>query len=125
MRIFIADGDPLYRALIRFLLSKDSLVDLCCADDGYSVYTKVIGFRPHLLMIADDLTICSGTRLLHELETQLSPETVMVLLSSSEVFSFSPTITDHQNIVMYKHDLCRSLPSLSKNIFANSPLSSQ
>lgn len=119
MRVFIADSDPLFRTLVRLLVRKDASIVVCGADDGHSAYDKAKRFRPHLLIVADELNICSGLHLLHKLEGQMDPGTVTVLLSSTEDFSFPPDVTNHVNMILYRHDLCQRLPVLVKSIVDN------
>lgn len=112
MRLFIADRDRLFRSIVRLLVRRDCAVAVCATDDGHNAYAKVRRFNPHLLIVADELITCSGRHLLNRLKGQMGPDTVTVLLSSTQDLSVLPETVDRSDIVIYRHDLFQWLPIL-------------
>ena len=114
MRIFVADGELLFRALLRLNLRKHPSIHMSEAGDGYSALQKIAVFRPNLLIVAAELNLLSGIQLLHKLNSSPDIKAFTVLLSSSEEFSFLPYAIHNVNAVVYRHALCKQLPDLIK-----------
>jgi DNA-binding NarL/FixJ family response regulator len=112
MRIFIADGDLLYRKLIKFKLRNHPSILIEEAGDGFSAFDKIIAFNPDLLIVADQLNLISGIQLLRRLGGVKKAEAFSVLLSSSKNFVLQPCHIDIANAIIYKHSLCKELSKL-------------
>lgn len=125
MRLFIVDRDPLFRTLVRLLVARDCAAIACRTDDGPDAYVKVMDFKPHLLIVADELNTCSGLHLLNRLRGQMDPGTVTVLLASVEEFSFPSSTAYHVDRIIYRHDLFLMLPQLIRCVVNKLPLKSR